>query len=105
MKRESAARASRRGHPCSCGRVIHGNGYSRHRVKCDGTWITWTAWEAARPRWTHAPGDDPRTCWACVDDVVNAPDEPMGPHDPTPYGTDQDGTFCVCGHHIVPVAT
>lgn len=44
MKRESAAAASKRGHPCSCGRVIHGNGYARHRLVCGGTWVTWTAW-------------------------------------------------------------
>jgi len=78
MRRESAARASRRGHPCSCGRVIHGNGYSRHRIKCGGTWITWTAWEAARPKWTHDPGDDPR----CV-----------GEHD---WETRHPGDLAVC---------
>jgi hypothetical protein len=62
MKRESAARASKRGHPCSCGRVIHGNGYSRHRLKCTGSWVTWTAWEAARAAAEMASAPCPPHC-------------------------------------------
>lgn len=53
--------------------------------------------------WTHAIGDDPRDCWGCIDDAVNAPDEPMGPHDPEPAGEDEDGPTCVCGHSIEPL--
>lgn len=48
----------------------------------------------------HAIGDPAEVCWACVDDVVNAPDEPMGDHDPEPAGEDDQGPFCVCGHHL-----
>lgn len=48
----------------------------------------------------HAAGDPPEVCWACVDDMVNAPDEPMGDHEPEVAGQDVDGPFCVCGHHL-----
>lgn len=48
----------------------------------------------------HALSDPPRTCWACVDDAVNAPDEPMPEHDPEVAGADDDGPYCVCGHHV-----
>lgn len=51
----------------------------------------------------HAPSDPPRVCWACVDDAVNAPDEPMPEHDPEIAGTDEDGPYCVCGHHVTRV--
>lgn len=51
--------------------------------------------------WTHAKGDPPRTCWACVLDAVNAPDEAEEEdHDPEPIGEDEDGPYCYCGHHI-----
>lgn len=48
----------------------------------------------------HDPSDPPEVCWACVDDVVNAPHDPMGHHDPEVAGQDDDGPFCVCGHHL-----
>jgi hypothetical protein len=48
----------------------------------------------------HAPDDPPRVCWACIDDAVNAPDEPMPEHDPEIIGHDEDGPYCVCGHHV-----
>lgn len=53
----------------------------------------------------HALSDPPRTCWACVDDAVNAPDEPMPEHDPEVAGTDEDGPYCVCGHHLTEART
>jgi hypothetical protein len=53
----------------------------------------------------HTLGDPPRLCWACVDDMVNAPDEPMGDHEPEVAGADDDGEFCVCGHHVERVAS
>lgn len=53
--------------------------------------------------WTHATGDEPDVCWACVDDEVNAPDQAMGRHWPEVAGEDDDGPYCVCGHHVVEV--
>lgn len=63
-------------------------------------------WRDPSIRWTHAPEDPPRVCWGCIQDEVNAPDDPMPEHDPEPIEAEHDpdtGTdevFCVCGHSI-----
>lgn len=49
----------------------------------------------------HCTDDPPEVCWACVDDAVNAPDEPMPDHPPVIAGTDEEGRpYCVCGHTV-----
>jgi hypothetical protein len=43
-KNLSASVHASQGHPCSCGRMIFGNGYGQHRRVCDGRWLTWSQW-------------------------------------------------------------
>lgn len=49
----------------------------------------------------HTLTDPPRVCWACVDDIVDAPDEPMGEHDPEVAGAEDGEPYCVCGHSLI----
>ena len=114
--------------PCGCGHAAHDHaGETCHGTA--GTMIGQTAAESGMDpdmpclctaygpapmtlptlpdgaHWTHSVGDDPRDCWGCIMDEVNAPEVPVGPHDPEPGHAEpeDDGSltvYCYCGHTI-----